>query len=159
MTLGPQSIPELLRQRAAAAPDKIFLLSEVDKRQFTYREFEAAVARIAGMLWANGVRKGDVVSLLLPNSVEYVIAYFACWHIGALAGPINSLLKEQEISYVISNSESKLLLVASEFVPRIENQNFIVFDNVEQVESEPVDGTDNQRGSRSHHHLHLRHDR
>jgi long-chain acyl-CoA synthetase len=141
MTLGPQSIPELLRQRAGAAPHKIFLLSEADKRQFTYREFDAAVARVAGMLWANGVRKGDVVSLLLPNSVEYVVAYFACWHIGALAGPINSMLKEQEIAYVISNSESKLLLVASEFVPRIEDQDFIVFDNVENVGAEPVDGS------------------
>ncbi len=141
MTLGPQSIPELLRQRAAAAPDKIFLLSEADKRQFTYGEFETVVKRVAGMLWASGVRKGEVVSLLLPNSVEYVVAYFACWHIGALAGPINSLLKSQEIAYVISDSESKLLLVASEFVDRIENKNFIVFDDVEKVEAEAIDGT------------------
>ncbi len=72
------------------------------------------------MLAANGVRKGDVVSLLLPNSVEYVIAYFACWQLGALAGPINSLLKAQEIAYVISNSEAKALLVNSEFLPVIE---------------------------------------
>ncbi len=141
MTLGPQSIPELLRQRTAAAPDKIYLLSEADKRQFTYGEFETVVKRVAGMLWASGVRKGEVVSLLLPNSVEYVVAYFACWHIGALAGPINSLLKSQEIAYVISDSESKLLLVASEFVDRIENKNFIVFDDVEKVEAEAIDGT------------------
>ncbi len=129
------SIPELLRQRAAAAPDKIFLLSEADKRQFTYREFEDVVRRVAGMLWANGVRKGDVVSLLLPNSVEYVIAYFACWHIGALAGPINSLLKEEEIAYVISNSESKLLLVNSDFLSVVEKIDIqiVQFDNVEQV--------------------------
>jgi long-chain acyl-CoA synthetase len=142
MTLVSQreyhSIPELLRQRAGAAPDKPFLFSEVDKRQFTYGNFEGTVRRVAGMLWANGVRKGDVVSLLLPNSVEYVIAYFACWHVGALAGPINSLLKSQEIAYVISNSEAKLLLVASEFVTRIENNNFIVFDKVDEVEAEPI---------------------
>src|SRR5918992_5738813 len=129
----PQSIPELLAQRVAAASDRPFLFSEADKRQFTYREFEAIVKRVAGMLWANGVRKGDVVGLLLPNSVEYVIAYFACWHVGALAGPINSLLKPQEIAYVISNSEAKLLLVASEFVTRIETDNFILFDDVKQV--------------------------
>jgi long-chain acyl-CoA synthetase len=61
-----------------------------------------------------------VVSLLLPNSVEYVIAYFACWQLGALAGPINSLLKAQEIAYVISNSEAKALLVNSEFLPIVE---------------------------------------
>ncbi len=139
MSLEPQNIPQLLQDRAVASPDKIFLISEADKRQFTYSEFEALVRRVAGMLWANGVRKGDVVSLLLPNSVEYVVAYFACWHMGALAGPINSLLKSQEIEYVISNSEAKVLLVASEFEPRIENKNFIVFDDVGKVEAEPIE--------------------
>ena len=95
------------------------------------------------MLWANGVRKGDVVSLLLPNSVEYVIAYFACWHLGALAGPINSLLKAQEIAYVISNSEAKLLLVNTEFLPAVETNDIsiIPFDNVEQFAGQPVDET------------------
>src|SRR5687768_6161586 len=120
MTLEAQNIPELLGQRAAARPYKTFLISEVDKRQFTYREFESVVRRVAGMLAARGVRKGDVVSLLLPNSVEYVIAYFACWQIGALAGPINSLLKAQEVAYVISNSEAKAWLVNPEFLPIVE---------------------------------------
>ena len=121
MTSDPRNIPELMQQRVNAAPDKPFLFSEADKRQFTYKEFEAAVMRTANLLAANGIRKGDVVSLLLPNSVEYVIAYFACWQLGALAGPINSLLKSQEIAYVISNSEAKALLVNSEFLPVIES--------------------------------------
>jgi long-chain acyl-CoA synthetase len=139
MTLEPQSIPELLRRRVAAAPDRIFLLSEADKRQFSYQEFEGAVRRVAGMLASHGIGKGDVVSLLLPNSVEYVIAYFACWHIGALAGPINSLLKEEEIAYVISNSEAKTILVNSEFVTRIKN-NVIVFDDVDKIsETESIE--------------------
>ena len=138
MTIAePRSIPELLKQRVEGAPDKPFLFSEADKRQFTYRQFEAAIGRTARMLAAHGVGKGDVVSLLLPNSVEYVIAYFACWQIGALAGPINSLLKSQEIAYVISNSEAKALLVNSEFLPVIESirtelpslQAVINFDN------------------------------
>ena len=120
MTVEPRSIPELLKQRVNATPDKPFLFSEADKRQFTYREFEAAVARTATLLAANGVRKGDVVSLLLPNSVEYIVAYFACWQLGALAGPINSLLKSQEIAYVISNSEAKALLINSESLPVLE---------------------------------------
>ena len=120
MSKEPESIPELLRRRANAAPDKPFLFSETDKRHFTYKEFEDAVRRTAGLLKENGIGKGDVVSLLLPNSVEYIIAYFACWHIGALAGPINSLLKAQEIAYVISNSEAKAWLVHSEFLPIVE---------------------------------------
>ncbi len=142
MTLDPRNIPELVANRAAIAPDKIFLLSETDRRQFTYREFESAVRRVAGMLAAQGIGKGDVVSLLLPNSVEYVIAYFACWHIGALAGPINSLLKAQEIAYVISNSEAKVLLVSSEFVSQVEDidVNTVLFDNVEEIpEAESIE--------------------
>src|SRR5256885_678743 len=69
------------------------------------------------LLVSQGIKKGDVVSLLLPNSAEYVIAYFACFKIGALAGPVNSLLKPKEIEYVTSNSESKLLLINSQFLP------------------------------------------
>ena len=121
MSSDPKSIPELLKLRVSAAPDKLFLCSETDKRRFTYSEFRAAVARTAQLLTAHGVGKGDVVSLLLPNSVEYVIAYFACWQLGALAGPINSLLKSQEIAYVISNSEARALLVNSEFRSLIES--------------------------------------
>jgi long-chain acyl-CoA synthetase len=148
MTSEPATIPELLQRRAAAAPDKLFLFSEVDQRQFTYKEFEAAVMRTARMLAMKGVRKGDVVSLLLPNSVEYVIAYFACWQIGALAGPINSLLKSQEIAYVISNSEARALLVNSEFLPLIETirdeltslKAIIKFDNESDATREQTTG-------------------
>ncbi len=120
MSDEPQCIPELLQRRARAASDKPFLFSEADRRRFTFAEFEGAVGRAARMLFASGIRKGDTVSLLLPNSVEYVVAYFACWQIGALAGPVNSLLKAQEIAYVISNSEARALLVSSEFLPLIE---------------------------------------
>ena len=131
MTTGPRNIPELLRQRAAATPDKTFLISEADKRQFSYREFEKVVARAAGMLAAKGIGKGDVVSLLLPNSVEYVIAYFACWQLGALAGPVNGHLKQQEIEYVVSDSESKLMLVNSEFLGKVKDLRIpsVVFDD------------------------------
>ena len=135
------SIPELLTQRVANAPEKPFLFSEADKRRFTYEEFESAVGRTAAMLAGKGVQKGDVVSLLMPNSVEYVIAYFACWQLGALAGPINSLLKSQEIAYVISDSEAKALLVNSEFLPVLEPIRehlpgvVIVFDNQAEATS------------------------
>ncbi|HEU4796025.1 MAG TPA: long-chain fatty acid--CoA ligase [Pyrinomonadaceae bacterium] len=132
--MEPRNIPELLRQRASVSPDKVFLLSEADKRQFTYREFEAAVRSVAGMLAAHGVGKGDVVSLLLPNSAEYIIAYFACWQLGALAGPVNGHLKAQEIEYVVSNSEAKLMLVNSEFLGKVETSRVprVVFDSVSE---------------------------
>ncbi|PYS75634.1 MAG: hypothetical protein DMF66_19170 [Acidobacteria bacterium] len=110
------SLRELLEARARASPDTVFLFSERDGRRFTYGEFDGAVNRTANMLSAHGVGRGDVVSLLMPNCAEYVVAYFACFKLGALAGPVNSLLKPEEIAYVVGNSEAKLLLAGSEFL-------------------------------------------
>src|SRR5947209_19631359 len=119
MTGEFRNIYDLLQQRVAAATQKPFLFSEAGGRQFTYAEFQAAVDRAAAMLASHDISKGDVVSLLMPNSAEYIIAYFACWKLGALAGPVNSLLKEHEIEFVLNNSEAKVMLVNSEFQERI----------------------------------------
>ena len=106
---------ELLEQRATQTPAKTFLISEHDGRKWTYAEFDAAVNRTANMLATHGVGRCDVVSLLMPNSAEYVIAYFACFKTGVLAGPVNSLLKSEEAAYVVGNSDAKLLLYHSQF--------------------------------------------
>src|SRR3989440_10888825 len=118
-TVSHQSLRELLETRAAATPEKVFLFSESDGRRFTYREFDAAANRAANMLSARGVGRGDVVSLLLPNSAEYVIAYFACFKMGALAGPVNTLLKPEEVADVVGNSEAKALLYDSQFAEQV----------------------------------------
>jgi len=116
----PLTLRELLESRVAAASDKHFLFSEADGRRYTFAEFDSAVNRASRLLVSHGIRKGEAVSLLMPNGAEYVIAYFACWKLGAIAGPINSLLKAHEIEYVISDSEAKALMVHSDFLPIIE---------------------------------------
>jgi len=140
----PNNLRELLEQRAAAAPDKVFLFSEADGRQFTYAQFDTAVNRAANMLVSHGVKTGDAVGLLMPNSAEYIIAYFACWKLGALAGPVNSLLKAHETTFVVNNSEAKAILLNSEFRERIENirgelphlKSVIKFDDVAEATRE-----------------------
>ena len=144
----PENIRELLEGRAHAMPDKAFLFSEADGRSYTYASFDAAVNRGARMLAAHGIKKGDAVSLLMPNSVEYIIAYFACFKLGALACPVNSLLKPEEITYVITNSEAGALLISSEFLSRVEAildelpdlQHVIVFDDEAQATAEFTEG-------------------
>jgi long-chain acyl-CoA synthetase len=131
------NLRQLIETRADDAPDKVFLIDEADARRWTYREFDASVNRAANMLSARGVAKGDVVSLLMPNGAEYVIAYFACFKLGALAGPVNSLLKPEEIAYVVGNSEARTLLVNTGFISSVEEaraglpllEEVIVFDD------------------------------
>ncbi|MEW6729989.1 MAG: long-chain fatty acid--CoA ligase [Acidobacteriota bacterium] len=110
----------LLAARAEQAPDKTFLTYEPDGRTYTYCQFQETVNQTANLLHALGITKGDRVSLLLPNCPEYVISYFACFQLGALAGPINALLKSQEIKYVLNNSESIALIIAASFLPYLD---------------------------------------
>ena len=141
---GPNNLRSLLEDRVAASPAKEFLFSEADGRRFTYNEFDVLVNRVATLLSELGIKKGDVVSLLLPNSIEYVIGYFACWKIGAVAGPVNSLLKPHEMVFILANSDAKALLVNSAFEPSIDEirselpslQSVVTFDDVEATASE-----------------------
>ncbi|HJQ24685.1 MAG TPA: long-chain fatty acid--CoA ligase [Blastocatellia bacterium] len=111
MTAGKYAnLRELLEQQVERYRDKPFLFVESDERVFTYGEFDREVNRLAALLAALGVRKGDRVSLYLTNSAEYFIAYFACFKLGAWAGPVNALLKPQEIEFIVSNSEASVVL-------------------------------------------------
>ncbi|HBB86742.1 MAG TPA: long-chain fatty acid--CoA ligase [Blastocatellia bacterium] len=145
----PRNLGQLLSQRVAASPEKIFLISENDGRRFSYEQFEQAVGRVCRLLQSHDVGKGDVVGLLLPNGAEYIIAYYACWNLGALAGPINSLLKEDEISFVLNNSAAKAILIHSEFLPRLDNirndlpqlKSVILFDDEAQATQDFANST------------------
>ena len=130
------NLRQLLEHRVAEYGDKPYLFSEADGRIWSYRDFDAAVNRTANLLISHSIECGDVVSLLMPNSAEYIIAYFACWKIGAIAGPINSLLKSEEIVWVVANSEAKLILVGSQFFSLLSDAQLprvVIFDNVEEI--------------------------
>src|SRR5215471_19539199 len=109
----PQNVRELLERRAESRPDKEFLFSVNDGRVFTYREFNDAVNRAANLMLSLGLGKGDRVSLFLTNRVEYLIFYFACFKLGTWAGPVNTLLKPQEIEFLLSNSGARAAVTES----------------------------------------------
>lgn len=115
----PENIRELLEARVEQSPDKEFLFLESDGRVFTYREFDAETNRAAAMLLALGVTKGERVSLYLTNSAEYLIFYFACFKIGAWAGPVNAHLKPREIEFVVADSESGTIITQPDLYENI----------------------------------------
>ncbi len=145
MAEGNENIRKLLEERVIEHGEKVFLFSEADGRQWSYSDFDKAVNRTANLLLSHGVSMGDVVSLLLSNSAEYIFAYFACWKIGAIAGPINSLLKAEEIAWAVEHSEAKLMLVGSNFSASVPNAlkspslRAIVFDDVDVATEDLTD--------------------
>jgi len=116
---SPENVRQLLEAQVARYADKPFLILESGERQFSYREFDDEVNRAANTLMELGAAKGDRVSLLLNNRAEYLLFYFACFKIGAWAGPVNSLLKPQEIQFIVGNSQAKIVVTESSFYQAI----------------------------------------
>ncbi len=77
----------------------------------TYAQLLGWVDSFATALSDLGVKKGDVVGLRLPNSIHYVIAYFAAMKIGAVITANNPLYKAAEIEHQFSDSGAKVLVV------------------------------------------------
>ena len=112
----PSNVRELLEIKVRLSPDKPFLFGQEDGSHFTYQQFDNAVNRTANLLLSLGAGRGERVSLFLTNRVEYLICYFACFKIGAWAGPVNAFLKPPEIEFVVSDSEASIVSNSSRFV-------------------------------------------
>ena len=86
-----------------------------DDLQFTFAEFDAAAARVATLLERAGVEPGDRVGLMLPNTPAFAIAFYGIMYRGAVAVPMNPLLKAREVAYYLSNSGARALFATPAF--------------------------------------------
>jgi long-chain acyl-CoA synthetase len=84
----------------------IFLQTEV-----TYEELWEWVKRLATALDRLGLKKGDVCALMLPNSYQFVVSYYACQLLGITVTAINPTYKALEIQHQLRDSGSKALIV------------------------------------------------
>lgn len=87
----------------------------------TYDELAMRSRSYANALLELGVSPGHRVGILLFNSVEYWLAYFAITRIGAIAVRLNFRLSQQELQYAIEDSGATVLLAEQELLVRIES--------------------------------------
>lgn len=80
------------------------------KRHTCYSELYEMANRLGNGLKSLGVMPQCKVSLYLPNSSQFVVSYYAIQQIGAVVVPINTLLRAEEISYIIQHSESSVII-------------------------------------------------
>jgi long-chain acyl-CoA synthetase len=78
--------------------------------ELTYAEVARRVEAIAEQFAAAGVRRGDVVAVMLPNRAELLLGLMAAWRLGAAATPVNPVLTPNEAGYQIADSAAKVLL-------------------------------------------------
>jgi long-chain acyl-CoA synthetase len=112
---------DMLERAVGQSPNKDFLVYENDKR--SYKKFYGQVKHFAGGLQKLGVQKGDKVAILLNNSCEFVIAYYAAVYIGAVAVPLNVFLKMEEVAFIINDCMAKAFVTSSDFKDIAEKLN------------------------------------
>ncbi len=116
---APANMREVFLSTSAFA-DRVYMVYE-DER-ITYAQAHVAVAQLAHVLLARGVRKGDRISIGMRNYPEWVIAFWACQCIGAVAVTLNAWWTADELHYALTDSGSRMALIDGERWVRIRVQ-------------------------------------
>ncbi len=107
------NLGKMLAESGWKYPENIALIFR--ERKLTYGELNKEVNRLAHGLIRLGIKPGDRVAILLGNSPEFVIGYFAILKSGASVVPLNNTFKEGELKYILGDSQSRLVLTSSPF--------------------------------------------
>jgi carnitine-CoA ligase len=117
--LSPTTLTELLGTRVKQHPDKLALIFK--DRRWTYAEFQREVERVANGFVRLGVKKGERIAFLLPNSAEFLFATFAVTRIGAIFVPLNPQYTAEEAEYVLQHSEASTVLTSPELLALVDS--------------------------------------
>ncbi|HEU0192010.1 MAG TPA: AMP-binding protein [Mycobacterium sp.] len=97
-------------------------------------ETEARVARAATVLAERGVGQGDRVAIMLRNDFPFVEASYAAAALGAIAVPINWHYRTGEVSYILDDSEAKLIVVHADLLDQVpETAQKLVVDTPPEI--------------------------
>ncbi len=129
------TLGDIPRNGALNFPDRTAVVFE--KARYTYVELNNRVNRCAHALLGLGCSKGDRVAIMADSCTKYLEAYFAAAKIGMSVTPINVRLGEDEIVFIVNDSESTVFIVGDGYEERAESmrgklssiRSFISFDN------------------------------
>ena len=99
---------DLFQQQAKARPDQVAVVDSTS--QLTYRELDEKSDSLAHWLVSQGVKPDDFVAIKMDRVKEFLVAVLATQKAGAAYVPIDVDYPEDRISYMIENSEAKVLL-------------------------------------------------
>jgi long-chain acyl-CoA synthetase len=88
-------------------------------KQLTYRQIKQLSDRFAAGIHRMGIRKGDRVVLLLPNSPQFIIAYYGLLKAGAVVVPLNPLSAERELEFYLTDSEAEVAITIPLFLSKV----------------------------------------
>jgi bile acid-coenzyme A ligase len=104
------SFSHRLADHAAADPDAPAITCGA--RRVTRGELQIAADTLARQLLEDGVNLGDLVTIALPNSVDWFVAVVATWKIGAIPQPVSARLPARELAAIVELADPPVVLGA-----------------------------------------------
>ncbi|WP_281658461.1 long-chain-fatty-acid--CoA ligase [Halobacillus sp. Cin3] len=111
------NVSEMLAYQARKYPDKDGLISP--DRRLSYKEWNEQVNQMARAFMRLGVERGDKIVIHMPNTIEFIVSYFAAHRAGAVVVPIHARLIEKEVSYIYDHSDAVVLLTHEQTWPQV----------------------------------------
>ncbi|PXX71675.1 acyl-CoA synthetase (AMP-forming)/AMP-acid ligase II [Nocardia tenerifensis] len=109
----------LLAHQAARSPDREFL--RFAEGSWTFGEIDCWTSRLARRLIAeDGVRPGDRVAIMLPNVVEWPVAWLSILAAGGVAVPVNSSYRRADLEFVLRDSGARVLITDAAHAPLVD---------------------------------------
>ncbi len=102
------SIYGLFKRTVDNHPDETAVVF-LDKK-ISYRELDKLARRYAALLKDLGIKKGEVVSAMLPNSLQHWVAFYGAAKLGAIHNPINVMYQTDEVAYQVDDSGARVVL-------------------------------------------------
>jgi len=101
-------IEDLMERSPASRLGIVSLDAEANRRDWYFGELVAKSAGLSGAFAARGVERGDVVMTLVGNRIEWVLSLLACWRMGAVALPCNTMLRRHDLEHRVAAANPKL---------------------------------------------------
>jgi long-chain acyl-CoA synthetase len=102
------NLASIVTESAARTPDSVAV--RLGGFELTYADLDDRSARLAALLRDKGLQQGDRVGVMLPNVLEFPIAYYGVLRAGGVVVPMNVLLKRREIAFYLEDSGAQTLL-------------------------------------------------
>jgi acyl-CoA synthetase (AMP-forming)/AMP-acid ligase II len=115
MGLYDFSFYHLICRNAVSFKGQQALLEAEDGRGLTFDQYKALVDQIAAGLKKSGVTKGDRIGVLAKNSLEYFAIFGAASALGAIMVPVNWRLSADEISFILKDSDPRVVFADREY--------------------------------------------
>ncbi len=110
---GDETFATVLARWVRDAPDREALTDGTHR--LTYRELADGIDRMAARFRALGIGKGDIVTIQLPNWVEFALVFLALERVGAVAVTVSVDFRSRELDYIMRFADAKMFVCCAEF--------------------------------------------